>query len=75
METAMSLGELEPGNVPKGRRKSLNKRTKPTRGAILTALSWQFSRGRDPGSGGQLWGPEMGADVPGLWACRAWFAT
>lgn len=40
METAMSLEELEPGNVPKGRRKSLNKRTKThPEGLILTILA------------------------------------
>lgn len=33
----MSLEELEPGNVPKGRRKSLNKRAKThPKGVILT---------------------------------------
>lgn len=40
METAMSLEELEPGNVPKGKRKSPNKRAKThPEGLVLTMLA------------------------------------
>lgn len=61
----MSLEELEPGNVPKGRRKSLNKRTETHPEGCFSLCFHDSSHGDRTGScRGGTWGAaEMGENV------------
>lgn len=61
----MSLEELEPGNVPKGRGKSLNKRTKihPEGGFSLCFRDSSHGNRREC-----FMGPTLGAALAGGWS-------
>lgn len=64
----MSLEELEPGNVPKGRRKSLNKRTKTDPEGWFSLCFHDSSHGNRTGSlrGRTLGATDTGGEYPSI---------